>query len=97
MSGSHSLVPYILLQIFTEERLEWVWRLTLGLGAVFPISILYFRLQMQEPKRYKESSMSQIKFTKLPWGLIFSTSGTGFDRCRMSEPLSSQENMARAF
>lgn len=29
-----NLVPYLLLQIFTEERLEWVWRLTLGLGAV---------------------------------------------------------------
>lgn len=66
-----SFVPYLLLQIFTEQRLEWVWRLTLGLGAVFPMAVLFFRLQMREPKAYEQHSMSRINFFKLPWGLIF--------------------------
>lgn len=75
-------MPYLLLQIFTEQRLEWVWRLTLGLGAVFPLLILFVRLSMEEPKRYKENSMSQIKFTKLPWALIFSRSRIVYLRTR---------------
>jgi len=70
-----NLVPYLLLQIFTEDRLEWVWRLTLGLGAVFPFTILFFRLQMKEPLRYREASMARISFFKLPWGLIFKKYG----------------------
>lgn len=70
-SLSTSFVPYLLLQIFTEERLEWVWRLTLGLGAVFPLAVLFFRMSMREPEHYQQNSMSRIKFHKLPWGLIF--------------------------
>ncbi|KAK9899730.1 MFS general substrate transporter [Cystobasidium minutum MCA 4210] len=66
-----NFVPYLLLQIFTEERLEWVWRLTLGLGAVFPLAVLFFRMSMREPEHYQQNSMSRIKFHKLPWGLIF--------------------------
>jgi MFS family permease len=45
-----NFAAYLLLQIFHEERLEWVWRLTLGLGAVLPLGVLYFRMKMQEPE-----------------------------------------------
>lgn len=65
------LVPYFCLMIFGEGRLEWVWRLTLGLGMIVPLSVLPFRIAMQEPKLFKEGGMNQLKFTELPWALTF--------------------------
>ncbi|KAL8276768.1 hypothetical protein RQP46_010824 [Phenoliferia psychrophenolica] len=46
------LVPYFSLMIFGEGRLEWVWRLTLGFGAVSAFIVLLFRMTMVEPKLY---------------------------------------------
>ncbi|KAI5478828.1 putative glycerophosphoinositol permease [Pseudohyphozyma bogoriensis] len=65
------LVPYISLMIFGEDNLEWIWRLTLGFGAVSAFITLFFRLSMHEPKLYQKSSMKNIPITQLPWGLIF--------------------------
>ncbi|CAO3591673.1 unnamed protein product [Absidia cylindrospora] len=36
-----AIVPVILLAIFSEDRLEPVWRLVLGLGILPPLSVLY--------------------------------------------------------
>lgn len=36
-----ALVPIILLAIFGEDHLEPVWRLSLGLGIIPPLSVLY--------------------------------------------------------
>lgn len=53
------------------NQLEWVWRLTLGFGAVMPLAVLPFRLTMQEPRLYAKGSMQQIPLSKIPWGLTF--------------------------
>ena len=41
-------VCLVLLWIFGMNHLNAVWRLTLGLGAVPPLFLLYFRLKMKE-------------------------------------------------
>jgi hypothetical protein len=38
----------VCLWIFGMDHLNAVWRLTLGLGCVPPLFLLYFRLKMQE-------------------------------------------------
>ncbi|KAJ2957114.1 hypothetical protein NQZ79_g7128 [Umbelopsis isabellina] len=62
-----ALVPIILLAIFGEEHLEPVWRLSLGLGIIPPLSVLYFRLRMSDPTRYRKSHMKR----RVPYWLIF--------------------------
>jgi hypothetical protein len=36
-----AIVPVILLAIFSEDHLEPIWRLVLGLGIIPPLSVLY--------------------------------------------------------
>lgn len=43
-----AIVPVILLAIFSENNLEPVWRLTLGLGIIPPLSVLYCKCAKQE-------------------------------------------------
>ncbi|KAG0163967.1 hypothetical protein DFQ28_011009 [Apophysomyces sp. BC1034] len=60
-----AIVPLILLAIF-KDNLEPVWRLSLGLGIIPPLSVLYFRLKMADSKHYKSSAIK----TKVPYWLI---------------------------
>lgn len=46
------------------------WRLTLGLGSVFPLAVLFFRMQMREPASYAKNSMKHIPFFQLPWRVV---------------------------
>ncbi|KAH7098614.1 metabolite transporter [Auriculariales sp. MPI-PUGE-AT-0066] len=62
-----ALVPVILVKIFGENRLSIVWRGSLGLGIFPAIAVFIWRLQMEEPTRYKEGAMKQ----KVPYWLIF--------------------------
>lgn len=66
------LVPLLLLQIFPEKgsddphseyvkRLEPVWRLLLGLGAIFPTLILLLRYKMKENATFANNALRQIK------------------------------------
>jgi len=48
-------------------NLTWVWRLSLGLGAIPPLSVFYFRIKMKEGDRYVESSMRHVK---IPYWLV---------------------------
>lgn len=41
-------VCLVLLWIFGMNHLNAVWRITLGLGVVPPLFLLYFRLKMRE-------------------------------------------------
>lgn len=63
-----SLVAAILLEIFSERHLEWVWRLTLGLGALPPMIIFFFRTKMHEPEQFKKGAIK--KPTAKLWWLI---------------------------
>lgn len=60
-----SLVPMILVLIFTENHLRAAWRICLGLGVVPPLSLLYFRIKLQEPAEYTRQRMH-----KYPYWLI---------------------------
>lgn len=61
-----AFVPLVLLWIFGMNHLEWVWRLTVGFGAIPPLSLLFFRARMQEPESFKKGAIKR----KLPWLLI---------------------------
>ncbi|UZJ51151.1 hypothetical protein CBS101457_000471 [Exobasidium rhododendri] len=61
-----TLVALILYVIFGDKHLVWVWRLTLGLGAIPPLVILFFRVKMQETEHFKKGAIKK----KLPWWLI---------------------------
>lgn len=61
-----NLVAFILYNIFGDNHLVWVWRLTLGLGAIPPLVLLFFRAKMEEPEHYKQGAIKR----NLPWWLI---------------------------
>ncbi|EIW73646.1 hypothetical protein TREMEDRAFT_42464 [Tremella mesenterica DSM 1558] len=60
-------VCLVLLWIFGMNHLNAVWRMTLGLGVIPPMFLLYFRLKMSEPESYKANSM---KHTRIPYWLL---------------------------
>lgn len=51
------------------NRLEWVWRLLLGLGIIPAAFTLYFRLKMKETKPY-ETCMCWLAF-EYSFGIAF--------------------------
>ncbi|ORY31398.1 phospholipid transporter [Naematelia encephala] len=60
-------VCLVCLWIFGLHHLNAVWRITLGLGCVPPLFLLYFRLKMVEPDAYKHNSM---KNAPIPYLLL---------------------------
>lgn len=70
-----AFVPLVLFWIFGNNHLRAVWRLSLGLGVVPALLVLLWRLNMDEPVRYKKDSM---KRAKIPYLLIFKRYGTTF-------------------
>jgi len=49
------------------DHLRAVWRISLGLGAVPPLTVFYFRLKMKEGDRYATDSM---RHAKIPYWLV---------------------------
>lgn len=62
-----AFAPLCVLWIFGMNRLEVVWRLSLGLGAIPPMSIIYLRTKLGEPEQYKRETMRD---SKTPWVLV---------------------------
>lgn len=60
-----SLVPMIVVLIFTEDHLRAVWRISLGFGVIPPLSLLYLRFKLQEPEEFNRERMH-----KYPYWLI---------------------------
>ncbi|CBQ72096.1 related to GIT1-Glycerophosphoinositol transporter also able to mediate low-affinity phosphate transport [Sporisorium reilianum SRZ2] len=60
-------VAYILLLIFGMNHLQWVWRLTLGLGALPPLIVFFFRMGMHEPEHFRKNAIKK----NVPYWLIF--------------------------
>ena len=60
-------VCLVLIWIFGYSHLNVIWRMTLGLGAVPPLLLLFFRLKMKEPETYRKNSM---KKASIPYWLI---------------------------
>jgi MFS family permease len=62
-----TIVPVILLAICNEQGLEVVWRLSIGLGLLLPLNVLYFRLKMLNSEMYQKEALTR----HVPYGLIF--------------------------
>ncbi|CAO0790245.1 unnamed protein product [Mucor circinelloides] len=62
-----TIVPVILLAICGEGGLEVVWRLSIGLGLLLPLNVLYFRLKMLNSEMYTKEALTR----KVPYTLIF--------------------------
>lgn len=62
-----TIVPVILLAICGEGALEVVWRLSLGLGLLLPLNVLYFRLKMFNSQMYEREALTK----SVPYFLIF--------------------------
>ncbi|KAH9976201.1 metabolite transporter [Lactifluus volemus] len=62
-----SFVPLVLFWIFGENHLRVVWRLSLGLGVIPALAVLLWRLNMQNPTRYKKSS---LRDAPIPYWLV---------------------------
>ncbi|GMM53895.1 hypothetical protein DAKH74_005110 [Maudiozyma humilis] len=62
-----AFVPLVLLWICDQKHLTPVWRISIGLGAIPPISLFFLRLRFKESKKFERT-----KFTKgLPyWRII---------------------------
>jgi len=56
-----AFVPYLLVVICTSDHLRAAWRISLGLGVIPPLSLLYLRLRLQEPEEFKRESMKHVK------------------------------------
>ncbi|ODV97485.1 hypothetical protein PACTADRAFT_47396 [Pachysolen tannophilus NRRL Y-2460] len=62
-----AFVPMVMLWICTPKHLTPVWRVTLGLGAIPPISLFFMRLMFQEGKQFKKLN---FKRTRVPYWLV---------------------------
>lgn len=60
-----TLVPTIITRI-APNNLTLVWRLSLALGVVPPLSLLYLRIKLREPKSFSKESFRK---TKMPYWL----------------------------
>lgn len=61
-----ALVPMIVVLIFGDNHLRAVWRISLGLGVIPPLSLLYLRIKLKEPEEYNRNKMNTY-----PYLLIF--------------------------
>ncbi|ODQ64017.1 phospholipid transporter [Nadsonia fulvescens var. elongata DSM 6958] len=62
-----AFVPLVCLWIFGKDNLNPVWRLTIGLGAIPPLSLFYLRFKFEEPEQFEKLNM---KKAKVPYTLI---------------------------
>ncbi|KAF8638308.1 hypothetical protein AX17_002328 [Amanita inopinata Kibby_2008] len=62
-----AFVPLVLFWIFGNNHLRAIWRLSLGLGVVPALAVFIWRLNMEEPTRYRKDSM---KRARIPYHLV---------------------------
>lgn len=62
-----AFVPMVLLWIFTPKHLTIIWRLTIGLGAIPPISLFILRLYYKEGEAF---SKTKFQPNSIPYAAI---------------------------
>jgi len=65
----------VLYWIFGDNHLRAAWRVSLCLGFIPAMAVFFWRLRMEEPTRYKKSSMKNVR---IPYSLIFKRYWRGF-------------------
>ncbi|KAI9834097.1 MAG: hypothetical protein M1819_003382 [Sarea resinae] len=61
-----AFVPLVLVWICGMGHLRLVWRLSLGLGVIPPLSLLWLRIKLKEPEEFRRQTMRN---TKTPYWL----------------------------
>ncbi|CUM66307.1 uncharacterized protein PRCAT00003969001 [Priceomyces carsonii] len=56
-----SFVPMVLLWICTPKHLTPIWRITLALGAILPISLFFMRLKIKDSEAFQKMNMKKAK------------------------------------
>ncbi|KAK4109753.1 MFS general substrate transporter [Canariomyces notabilis] len=62
-----AFVPYVVAAACHNEHLDTIWRTSLGIGVVFPLSLLILRIFLKEPEEYQKNSM---KYAPIPYWLV---------------------------
>lgn len=57
-----AIVPMILVLIFTENHLRAAWRVSLALGVIPPLSLLWLRVKLQEPEAFNRGRMHRYPY-----------------------------------
>ncbi|KAK9363175.1 major facilitator superfamily domain-containing protein [Lipomyces starkeyi] len=63
-----AFTPLVMLWICGMNHLTTVWRVSLGLGAIPPLSIFYLRLKLEEPEQFTKNTMRRAR--SVPYLLI---------------------------
>ncbi|KAK3381617.1 major facilitator superfamily domain-containing protein [Podospora didyma] len=62
-----AFVPYVVAAACNNEHYGTIWRTSLGIGVVFPLTLLVLRIYLKEPEEFQRNSM---KYAKTPYGLV---------------------------
>ena len=62
-----AFVPYVVAAACNSQHFDTIWRTSLGIGVVFPLSLLVLRIYLKEPEEFQRNSM---KYAKTPYGLV---------------------------
>ncbi|TAQ83033.1 hypothetical protein B7494_g8643 [Chlorociboria aeruginascens] len=60
-----AFVPYLLVVICGDDHLRAAWRISLGLGVVPPLLLLYLRIKLKEPEEFTRESMKNVRIPYL--------------------------------
>ncbi|KAJ5717757.1 Glycerophosphodiester transporter GIT2 [Penicillium malachiteum] len=69
-----AFIPMILCLICGEHHLRAAWRISLGLGVIPPLSLVYLRYKMNEPEEFNRQRMHKFPITliiKFYWKRLF--------------------------
>ena len=63
-------------------KLQYTWRILMGIGIVIPLSVFYFRLKMMNPKLYRRNAIKTTPpyhlIIRRYWKTLIGTAGTWF-------------------
>ncbi|OAQ58621.1 MFS phospholipid transporter [Pochonia chlamydosporia 170] len=52
-----AFVPYVVAAACHNEHLSTIWRVSLGIGVIFPLILFLLRLRLKEPEEFAKESM----------------------------------------
>ncbi|ORY28642.1 putative glycerophosphoinositol permease [Naematelia encephala] len=63
-------------------KLQYTWRILMGIGILIPLSVFYFRLKMMNPKLYRRNAIRKnppyLLILRRYWKTLLGTCGTWF-------------------
>ncbi|KAK4199769.1 putative transporter [Triangularia verruculosa] len=67
-----AFVPWLVAAAAHNTNYETIWRTSLGIGVVFPLSLFVLRFFIKEPEEFQKHSM---KYARTPYKLVFQLYG----------------------